>query len=508
MRSSGETGTVAFVGQLAGKEGEFVGVELGRKVGKNNGSLAGERYFECLPGHGTFVRPSNVELLQRPSSNNSGSYAEQFKSAQRHSASASHRANEAYMEEFHKGYAALAAAQGGEGKSSAVDQGRSGTSTPEKSDHGRELLSSAGSSSNRPTFSWSKDDFDQAFNAESPCAAVGQPPVDPQGVLMDSSDQPLLCAALSPDQREVTFGGCDHGLRVFDTRQGKEKRVLFSKTCGHREWVTGCTYLPDGSVLSSGMDGKLCLWRGVRCVDLEGHSGSISKTLVTQKGRYAVSCSYDKTIRVWDLSRKTEAACFRGHKAPIMEMATNNGKLMTGARDGMALVWDVTKGQPNRLNDGEHRGQISSLTTFSDAHFASGDQAGYLRVWDLRTRGARAASACLHPGGAVSEIQFASDGSSLVSAGADKRIVVSDIRRLDQPIKILDNHKDFIYSLSVSGNFVISGAGDGMLLVHDLISGKLHYGLGANAAGIRTILCGGSFIVASGDDGNGMMYHY
>jgi F-box/WD-40 domain protein 7 len=190
-----------------------------------------------------------------------------------------------------------------------------------------------------------------------------------------------------------------------------------------------------------------------------------------------------------------------------MEMAFNNGLLLTGARDGIALAWDLETGQPHRLNSGEHRGQISSLYAFADSHFASGDQAGYVRMWDLRTRGARAASACVHPGGAVSEIKIAGD-SVLVTAGADKRLVVTDLRRMDQPLHILEHHKDFIYSLAVTDQVVLSGAGDGMLLVHDLVKGKLRYGLGANAAGIRSILTADSFIVASGDDGNGMLYHY
>ena len=46
-----------------------------------------------------------------------------------------------------------------------------------------------------------------------------------------------------------------------------------------------------------------------------------------------------------------------------------------------------------------------------------------------------------------------------------------------------------------------SGAGDGMLLVHDLQQGQLLYGLGANGAAVR---CTGSTqnrLVAAGDDG-------
>lgn len=34
--------------------------------GKNDGSVQGERYFDCKPKHGVFVRPSQVTILEAP----------------------------------------------------------------------------------------------------------------------------------------------------------------------------------------------------------------------------------------------------------------------------------------------------------------------------------------------------------------------------------------------------------------------------------------------------------
>jgi hypothetical protein len=41
-------------------------------------------------------------------------------------------------------------------------------------------------------------------------------------------------------------------------------------------------HLPDGSFVSGGMDGKLCLWGkvGQRCVEFVGHGGSVRFYLV------------------------------------------------------------------------------------------------------------------------------------------------------------------------------------------------------------------------------------
>jgi hypothetical protein len=35
-------------------------------TGKNDGSVQGERYFDCKPKHGVFVRPSQVQILEAP----------------------------------------------------------------------------------------------------------------------------------------------------------------------------------------------------------------------------------------------------------------------------------------------------------------------------------------------------------------------------------------------------------------------------------------------------------
>lgn len=82
MVGTNKSGTVRYVGTTDFADGVWVGVELELPAGKNDGSVAGRRYFECNHGYGVMVRPNRVarggvrrrrQHHHRSSSNLSGS---------------------------------------------------------------------------------------------------------------------------------------------------------------------------------------------------------------------------------------------------------------------------------------------------------------------------------------------------------------------------------------------------------------------------------------------------
>ncbi|KFA81844.1 hypothetical protein S40288_01674 [Stachybotrys chartarum IBT 40288] len=64
--TDGRRGTVRFVGQTQFQVGEWIGVELDEKTGKNDGSVRGDRYFDCPMGYGMFVKPMMATIIAQP----------------------------------------------------------------------------------------------------------------------------------------------------------------------------------------------------------------------------------------------------------------------------------------------------------------------------------------------------------------------------------------------------------------------------------------------------------
>lgn len=453
----------------------------------------------------------------------SHSSASQPKGVGAHAASQSHRENDKYMEEFDAAYEELAAANGlsirppsSTNSTSASGRGPA-RGLPTKSLEGRHVQSLS-----------AMGDLDGSW-LRGPC--------DPEGALWSVSAQPLMCMSMRPDQKEIVVGSSDHALYVLpvgsssagrgSTRSLAKPRTLYTKKFGHTEWVTCVTYLPDNRIVSGGMDSKLCLWdaTGVKCEDLMGHSGSLSAVQCLDQDT-VISAGYDKTVRVWNVHRQTssrqrEQSCIKASSAPILDMSTlaDGCSIVVGDRDGSVHLLDAAEGKVVRKFPSVHRGHTTAVLGSKDASaadgghfFFSGGQDGFVKVWDSRQKSAHA-SLELHVDpktgkcGAVGFLRESSeDGNILVTGGADGTVKVLDKRNMYAAVHNFTEHMDFIYSLELHGQLCLSGAGNGMLHVHDWKQGKLLYGLGANQAAVRAIETTPTHLIAAGDDGGVVVY--
>ena len=62
--TDGRSATIRFLGSPHFASGDWVGVELDDASGKNDGAVQGRRYFECSAGHGMFVKPGAITIVE------------------------------------------------------------------------------------------------------------------------------------------------------------------------------------------------------------------------------------------------------------------------------------------------------------------------------------------------------------------------------------------------------------------------------------------------------------
>ena len=68
-------GQVQFVGGTQFAPGQWAGIVLDEPIGKNDGSVAGVRYFQCEDGRGIFTRPSKLSRTALPEKEANGGQA-------------------------------------------------------------------------------------------------------------------------------------------------------------------------------------------------------------------------------------------------------------------------------------------------------------------------------------------------------------------------------------------------------------------------------------------------
>ncbi|KAK7120986.1 hypothetical protein R3I94_020838 [Phoxinus phoxinus] len=84
-----KAGVVRFLGQTDFAKGEWCGVELDEPLGKNDGAVAGARYFQCLPKYGLFAPTHKVTRIGFPSTTTAKSKTSRRRSTLKNSPSAS-----------------------------------------------------------------------------------------------------------------------------------------------------------------------------------------------------------------------------------------------------------------------------------------------------------------------------------------------------------------------------------------------------------------------------------
>ncbi|MCL7033667.1 hypothetical protein MKW94_023229 [Papaver nudicaule] len=226
---------------------------------------------------------------------------------------------------------------------------------------------------------------------------------------------------LSSDSRFALSGSWDGELRLWDLNTG----ITTRRFIGHTTDVLSVAFSDDNrQIVSSSRDCSIKVWNtlGECKYTIQGehsHADWVScvRFIPNKLQPTVVSASWDKTVRVWNLTDCTLRYTVAGHAGYVNTVAVSpDGSLCaSGGKDGVALLWDLAEGK--KLHSLDLAGGTIHALCFSPNRYwlcAATEKKG-VRIWDLE--GDSIKFYC-------SSLNWSSDGSTLFTGYTDGAIRV------------------------------------------------------------------------------------
>merc|ERR1711996_233361 len=188
---------------------------------------------------------------------------------------------------------------------------------------------------------------------------------------------------------------------------------------GHNGWVTQITTNPKypDMILSASRDKSLIVWKltrddsdnyGVPQKRLHGHGHFVSDVVLSSDGHFALSGSWDKTLRLWDLTNNANPIIVScgwdkyvkvwnlqncklktnhiGHTGYLntVTMSPDGSLCASGGKDAKAMLWDLNDGK--HLYTLDHADTINALCFSPNRYWLCAATGPSIKIWDLESK--------------------------------------------------------------------------------------------------------------------------
>jgi len=243
-----------------------------------------------------------------------------------------------------------------------------------------------------------------------------------------------------------------------------EQVVLKGTLKGHSGWVTQIATTPryPDMVTSSSRDKSIIMWKlhrdeqsitGVPQRALRGHGHFVTDVVMSSDGQFALSGSWDKTLRLWDLNSGVTTRRFVAHTKDVLSVAfsTDNRQIVSGSRDKTIKLWNTLAHCKYTIQEDCHQ-DWTSCVRFSPSNqnpvIVSCGWDKVVKVWNL----ANCKLKTNHMGhtGYLNAVTVSPDGSLCASGGKDGKAMLWDLNE-GKHLYTLDGN-DVINALCFSPN--------------------------------------------------------
>jgi guanine nucleotide-binding protein subunit beta-2-like 1 protein len=202
---------------------------------------------------------------------------------------------------------------------------------------------------------------------------------------------------------------------------------------GHNGWVTCIATSSENPdmIISGSRDKTILVWNLTRESEqnygqprrsLTGHAHFVQDLVVSSDGQFALSGSWDGTLRLWDLNFGTTTRRFVGHTKDVLSVAfsADNRQIVSGSRDKTIKLWNTLGECKYTIDENGHTEWVSCVRFSPNTQnpiIVSGGWDKLVKVWSL-TNCKLKANLVGHTG-YINTVTVSPDGSLCASGGKD-----------------------------------------------------------------------------------------
>lgn len=204
------------------------------------------------------------------------------------------------------------------------------------------------------------------------------------------TDDSVLCLALSRDGRKLASGGCDRLVNVWDLSAGLAKAKVEQSIENHADWVFGVAFSPDAKhLLTCSRDKTAKVWdltTKESVLTFPDHQNPVYGVAATPDGKFGLSAGDDNQVRIWNATGEgKQVRTLGGHAKAIFRVLYHPSQPLaaTCSADQTVRLWNPDNGQNVRTLSG-HTDWIYALAFSPDgSRLASGSWNGEVKIWNV-----------------------------------------------------------------------------------------------------------------------------